>query len=186
MDKVQLRRLARTRAQGLSPEARAVASRSVESRLKAELSQLSYQSIGLYMPLADEPTLLELYKELEQAGKSLYLPRVLDRERIAFYPYRSGDELETSKHFALSEPSAELEPLAEPLDVLIVPAVHYSGLYRLGRGRGYYDRYINLYPPRLAIGVSLGILGEASFEPDPWDKPMDLALQPQPSLKLDE
>lgn len=148
-------------------------------RLKARLSEIDYSTIGLYMPLGDEPDLRPLYRELEAMGRSLYLPRVLDRERIVYHRYRCGDSLEESQAFSLNEPLPTAKPMEGDIDILVVPAVHYYKGYRLGRGKGYYDRYLAEHSPKHLIGVTLNLLGDASFAIDPWDKPMHEVLTPK-------
>lgn len=177
--KQALRQRARELGKSLSIEERQRRSASVYAQLVELLEAFDYQRIGIYMPMHDEPDLGDLYDFLELEGKELYLPRVIDRERIVMLRYRGGDKLESNGRFALREPELVAGPMPEPLDVVLVPAVHFHNGYRLGRGKGYYDRYLAELRPRYLIGLSLGLLGQAPFCPDPWDEAMDFVIQPK-------
>lgn len=177
--KQALRQKARALGKSLSEAERQRRSASVYAQLVELLEAFDYQRIGIYMPMHDEPDLGGLYDFLELEGKELYLPRVLDDERIAMLRYRSGDTLERNGRFALREPELGASPMLEPLDVVLVPAVHFYRGYRLGRGKGYYDRYLAELRPRHLVGLSLGLLGQTPFDPDPWDEAMDFVLQPK-------
>ena len=97
--------------------------------------------MGLYRALPDEPDLSPL---MARSGKELYLPRVVSDTELVYLPYSLGMELERSRHFGLEEPELEgAQPIApEELELLIIPALAFDREgYRLGRGKGYYDRY---------------------------------------------
>lgn len=179
--KQQLRKQAKAFSLALATDERARRSRDICEQVKSLLAHLPYRTIGLYMPMADEVDLCPLYRVLEDEGKELYLPRVMDTERIAFYRYHTGDELEINGAFALSEPTLSQYPAPDSLDVLIVPALHFYKGYRLGRGKGYYDRYLAEHPTTHTIGVTLGVLGDTPMPIDAWDIPMDYVLTQQTS-----
>lgn len=177
--KQALRKRAKLLAQGLDDEWRRAASADVVSQLEGLLRSWDYRSIGLYRAMADEVDLSDIFAPLATEGKDLYLPRVMDAEQIAFYRYIVGDDLERVGSYKLEEPRTTAEQAVDALDVLLVPAVHYYQNYRLGRGKGYYDRYIAAYPPKHLVGLSLGLLGDAPFAPEAWDKPMHICLSPR-------
>ena len=94
------------------------------------------EHIALYYPLKYEVDLREL---LKVKNKTFYLPRV------------KGDELEFAKYsttlkegcFKVLEPTGSaIDPYI--LDIIYVPALCCSEkCYRLGYGKGYYDRFFN-------------------------------------------
>lgn len=133
--------------------------------------------IALYVALPDEADLTELMQRLEQDGYKLYLPRVLDKEQMAFFPYKLGDKLSLQHSFALLEPEEGEAIAPEKLELIVVPALAYDGEgYRLGRGAGYYDRYLSgVSCP--TIGISLGLLSIEVLPRDEWDIPMTYVLR---------
>lgn len=177
----QLRQLSRTE---LTDALRQQGSASVRAQLQEHPLWQAARHIGLYMALPDEPDLSPL---LEQAsGKNFYLPRVLDGERMAFYPYLPGQVLERSASFGLLEPALGAEAVApEELDLLVIPALGYDTRgYRLGRGKGYYDRYLAQTSAH-RLGVTFALLPLQALPADPWDLPVEAVLAPQPALLPD-
>lgn len=179
MNKPALRKELRRLGRLLPREERAARSLSITSQLRVLLGELRPQRIALYMAMADEPDLSLLIDELT-GHCEVYLPRVRSAEEIDFALYQGdGNSLTRVGDFALLEPSGDLEPVApSELDVIVVPAMAYDHRgYRLGRGRGYYDRYLGS-TRAYTIGVTLDIAPEVSWEVDHWDVPMDAVLRP--------
>ena len=178
--KHELRLRARAIAQHINQDWHTEVSASVCSRLYSYLQEFDYQSIGLYMPMRDEVDVRPLISKLQKEGKSVYLPKVINRSDIAFFHYEEGDTLERNGVFSLEEPSADKKAIETALDILIVPAVHFYCGYRLGQGKGYYDRYLSKYPPKhLLAGITLGLLGNEPFPQDEWDIPMKIIFSPK-------
>lgn len=182
LDKPTLRRdlrvLSRT---ALTEDLRAEGSASVVAQLLAHPLWHQAQRVGLYMALPDEPNLAEILSA--PTDKELCLPRVLDEETMAFYRYLPEAELERSASFGLLEPSLSAEEVdPSTIDLLVIPALAYdSSGYRLGRGKGYYDRYLARTKAR-RLGVTFGLKRLANLPHDPWDLPVDEVLYPIPAL----
>lgn len=181
-DKASLRKELRARSKTALTEAlRSRGSASIVEQLLQHPLWQSAKRIGLYMALPDEPSLTEL---LERAtDKELFLPRVLDGETMAFYAYAPEQALERSASFGLLEPrldGVEVDP--QRLDLLVIPALAYDRAgYRLGRGKGYYDRYLTRTAAR-RLGVTFGLLRFDSLPHDAWDLPVEDVLYPVPAL----
>lgn len=96
--------------------------------------------IALFAPLPDEPDIFPLIEELHKMC-TVVLPRICGDE-MDFYTYsptamRSGS-------YGISEPQGDTPVAANEIDVIIVPGVAFTRQgYRLGRGKGYYDRYMS-------------------------------------------
>lgn len=94
------------------------------------------QNVMIFYPLKDEIDLLELLDE----EKNFFLPRMTGLN-LNVCPYKKGDKLEV-KQFGVKEPKTH--PVApKSIDLMIVPALMIdSKNYRLGYGKGFYDRLI--------------------------------------------
>ena len=57
--------------------------------------------------MRDEVDIRPLISKLQKEGKSVYLPKVINRSDIAFFHYKEGDTLERNGVFSLEEPSAD-------------------------------------------------------------------------------
>lgn len=151
--------------------------RSRVSLLVAEavqaLIRLEHRHIGLYMAMHDEPDLEPLLLDLATKHR-VYLPRVEGERDMNFYAFEQLDTLERAGKYQILEPTTLDAPI-EPslLDLIIVPAMAFDSLgFRLGRGKGYYDRYLAQTQAK-TIGVSLGLMHIDQLPRDPWDLPMD-------------
>jgi 5-formyltetrahydrofolate cyclo-ligase len=104
----------------------------------------------------------------------LFLPK---REKDALIPYQVTDlasQLQKTS-FGLMEPKPELCKRAsfDQFDAILVPGLGFdSDHYRLGYGKGYYDRLL-AHTKLPAIGVGFQEQAVASPLPkDPWDLPV--------------
>lgn len=152
MTKKELRALMRARNRSLEDAARRRASREIFRRVEALEAFAAARTVGLFCSLGDEPDTSEALARWG-ASKRLAVPRV-EGERMRFFRY--DPRTQRPGAFGIEEPGPEAEA-CEPgeLDLVIVPGVAFtpSG-QRLGRGRGYYDRYLSQPGLRaLKVGV---------------------------------
>ena len=65
--------------------------------------------------------------------------------------------------------------------LMLVPLIAYSGLSRLGRGGGYYDRYIAANRERLiTAGVAFSVSRCPEFIPEEHDQMLDMIFSTEP------
>ena len=102
----------------------------------------------LYYPVKNEINVIPIIEKALADGKRVALPRCEATDSIMYYHYiNSLDELACGR-FGIKEPreDAELfdrENLGGPCAV-IIPALAYDRAgYRLGYGKGFYDRYFS-------------------------------------------
>ena len=141
-EKKELRRLALARRDALCEKPRAAAGAEI-CRLLAELPELREARTVLgYVAVGSECDLAALYEALAARGVRLAFPVCgADGRMEAFIP---GGELVPGR-FSIPEPdpavSRRLAP--EELDAVLVPCAAFDeNGTRLGRGGGYYDRYL--------------------------------------------
>ena len=141
MLKETLRQLIRQRKQQYTPQQLKELSQSVIARLKPRLAEA--QTVLAYYSLPDEVCTHRLLDDLVADGKIVLLPNVLDAERMELRCYTGPQDLmEGAFHI--------MEPIGEPftdyhlIDVALIPGVAFDADgHRLGRGRGYYDRFLS-------------------------------------------
>ena len=146
--------------------------RQSEAVMKILLQQVEFRRpsmVALFAPLADEIQLLPL---VEKLSCRVVLPRV-EGDDMEFYDYDSGAMQIGS--FGIVEPQG-VEPVeAEQIDLMVVPGVAFTAAGdRLGRGKGYYDRYLSREGFRaFCVGVCYEHQVVESLPVEPHDKAMD-------------
>lgn len=124
--------------------------------------------ILLYWSLPDEPfshALLERWSD-----KKLILPAVVGDE-IVLRRYRDKEDMKVGS-FHIMEPIGSAFSDYDCLDLTLIPGLSFDADgYRLGRGKGYYDRLL----PKLkcmTIGVCFSCQYEDKLPHDEWDIPV--------------
>ena len=176
-EKATLRAIARERRRAfvasLDPLAHRLAFKVIPSPLARRLADA--QVVALYMGLDDEAPAQRLAAPLQALGKTLALPRVIDRlGSMDFLTWRPEDQLFPGL-FGTSHPQAAGDPVVP--DVIIAPLIGFDrAMNRLGQGGGYYDRIFARYPDALRIGLAWSVQEHDVLPADPWDLPLHLIL----------
>ncbi len=111
------------------------------------------QVLMAYWPLPDEVDIRPLIKHLVAEGCTVLLPKVLDDERMELRRYASEADLAEGA-FHIMEPVGEPYNEDDQIQVALVPGMAFDAAgHRLGRGRGYYDRFLTAHPYLHTIGV---------------------------------
>ncbi len=140
VDKAEIRRTVRRRIAELTPERKAEKSSAIEKKLEQSDAVLGASVIAVYASLADEPQTRGLIENLSRTH-TVVLPKVAGDD-MDFYEYSPSGM--TVGAFGIEEPSGGRAVSPERIDTIIVPATAYTADgTRLGRGRGYYDRYMS-------------------------------------------
>lgn len=110
----------------------------IQDAVLTVISMEKHNTVMLYMSLPDEVETGRLFHELKEKGVTCCFPAV-NGEFIKVF---EGESFSPGK-FGISEPHGrEINP--ETIDVCIVPGVMFDeNCHRLGRGGGYYDRFLS-------------------------------------------
>lgn len=142
----------------LPPEEREKSSMEIQARLLKTKQYAAGGAVFTYISMRDEVETRGLLSVLWAEGRRIAAPRCTDGNgRMAFYWIKSWNDLAPGR-FGVMEPVVSCLPAqAGEKDICIVPALSFdiSG-YRLGYGKGYYDRFLGGFP-----GVSIGFCFEA-------------------------
>ena len=176
MLKEELRQEIRRRKQRYSPTQLEELSLPVIARLRQRLADA--QTILAYYSLPDEVFTHQLIDELVAEGKTVLLPKVLDATTMELRCY-------TGPHDLVEGPFGIQEPVGSPftdyslIDVALIPGVAFDDQgHRLGRGRGYYDRFLRTTGtvPFVRIGVCLDFQKVDAVPYDANDIPVDIVI----------
>ena len=146
-EKAGLRRRAGALLKGLSPQARRESDDALFARFLALPQVAAADTLLLYHGMGTEPDTARLLPALRAMGKRVCLPRCLPGQGLE--ARLVGPDSALVPHpFGMLEPGADCPPVErDRIDLILVPGLAFdrSG-GRLGRGGGYYDRFLAGYP----------------------------------------
>ena len=100
------------------------------------------KTILAYWPLPDEVDIRPLIDQLVAEGKTVVLPKVTGDETMELRRYTSRADLQEGA-FHIMEPIGEVFEDYYKIDVALIPGMAFDAAgHRLGRGKGYYDRFL--------------------------------------------
>ncbi len=137
-----------------------------------------------FVPLPSEPDLAPLYDAALADGKVVALPRCIDDGRMVFHAVGPNWRQQLLKGpWGIPEPILSLDMLGELEQagavVVVVPALAFTPhRRRLGRGKGYYDRFLGAsnMPNLTSIGVCFDYQIQMELPVDEYDASVDLVV----------
>jgi 5-formyltetrahydrofolate cyclo-ligase len=178
--KSALRKHAREALAALTPERRQFESEAIRTRLASHRVWVEAGSVLLFAPRTDEPDIWPLVTQALADGKRVSLPR-----------YRS--ESQGYEPAVVTQPEADMAPgkfgILEPkavcnladlnrLDLVLVPGLAFDRRgFRLGRGKGYYDRLLAAVSGR-TCGVAFDVQLISAIPVEPHDVRLNCIMTP--------
>jgi len=160
-EKTGLRRLLLEARAGLTPQRREAAGRQIRDAVLSLPESQMAGSVAAYFSVGAEPDSRGLVYALWKRGAYVLLPLLLPDGDLDWASYEGPDSL-TAGRRGLLEPSAAARgpDAVARADLVIVPALAVDSRgYRLGRGRGCYDRALARVGPQV-LAVALLYDGE--------------------------
>ncbi len=148
---------------------RASGSQQIRDRLEKHNIWREAKSVLFYAPFAAEPDVWQLLSDALAEGKMAFLPR-FDSESGNYTACQVKDlaaDIEIGK-FGIREPRAGCARLSfNRLDLILVPGIAFDlDGYRLGRGKGYYDRLLGeLQGEKCGVAFDQQIVDRVPVEP---------------------
>ena len=176
MLKSELRRLVRQRKGQFTQQQLCELSLPIVERIRPLVADA--KTIVAYYSLPDEVYTHDFINELTAQGKTVYLPRVVSDEDMVLCRYTGADSLKEGA-YGIMEPIVREIPEGEKIDVVLVPGMAFDGDgNRLGRGKGYYDRFLKaLSTPRpKLLGVCFDFQKVDTVPVGRYDVPVDLVV----------
>lgn len=174
-DKKRVRELLAQKRRLLSKEDIAEQSSKVVAAVEQMPSFQSAKTVLIYYPTHNEVDLLSLIKRYKK--EKTFLFPVVHRKTMTACPYEGNAKMHRGK-FNIPEPTTE--PYVGDIDLILVPGVGFDKRgNRLGRGGGYYDKFITrLGSKTLLVGVGYDFQLVEEVPANRWDKRLDYVVTP--------
>ena len=153
------------------------------ARIISQIEQMSVfrdaQTVMLYYPVHNEVDLRPLLTKY--AGQKTFLFPVTHRHSIEVRPYDGEDMMRKGR---LGVPEPQTATFKGHIDLMLVPGVVFDNhCHRIGRGGGYYDKFLANHPLTPKIGVCYAFQLKKHDIPH-WgsDKRMNRVVTPQQTI----
>lgn len=174
MTKKELRQSIRTAKKQHTAEELQRQSVAVMQKLAEHPRFCAAERVMLYASLPDEVETLA-FIESWRHRKTIVLPTVVGDDIIPV-------ELADTTVFAEGDfhiPEPQNHPYTGDFDLIVVPGMAFDADgHRLGRGRGYYDRFLALHPQVYTIGLCFDFQLVPVVPSEPHDHPINEILHP--------
>ena len=155
--KARLRNQLRERLSRLKPEEKLKRSEEILERLYRHPSFLKARTLLIYLALPAEVQTRALVDEARKKEKKVYVPRV-DPEKKRIWMIEVTDPEKLGPGFrGILEPPFDQTRIGDPkdLDLAIIPGLGFDrDGGRLGRGEGYFDRFLQEAQRAYKIGLA--------------------------------
>ena len=146
--KSQIRTEYKEKRKSISAEEKQKRDQEICKRFLALSSYRYADTILLYSPLKNEIDTYAIAKDAFAKGKKVAYPRCIEGNEMVYH-YVTNENCLSSGKYGIMEPNEEL-PLYVPQNlghtICVLPAIVYDKEgYRLGYGKGYYDRFLSAF-----------------------------------------
>ncbi len=172
--KHRLRKVMRKCRDALPPEQAWALSRSIQLRALALECYRCATAVLLYAAVDNEVTTDLIRDEALAAGRSVFYPIADPAARtLDFRAVHSSTDLRPG-HFGIPEPQGaeRFVPPQSAAAIVFVPGLAFSASgQRLGRGGGFYDRFLASTGPGVtAVGLAYSFQVMERLPQEPWDQ----------------
>ncbi len=175
--KQDIREKGRARRAEIPPAQKAYLDGKIADNVRRLRQYAPAKTVLIYVSTAIEIDTKKIIENAWADGKRVAVPRCIpDTRNMEFHYIESFDDLKPGT-FGVLEPADTLE-MVEKFDgcLMIVPAIQFDMQgYRLGYGKGYYDRYMSRFS-----GVSAGLCYIEELRRHMYhgrfDKPVDIIV----------
>ena len=149
-------------------------------RIMAQIEQMAVfreaKVVLLYYPIHNEVDLRPLLTKY--AGQKTFLFPVTHRHSMEVRPYDGEDMMRKGR---LGVPEPQTATYTGHIDLILVPGVVFDQhKHRIGRGGGYYDKFLAKHLLTMKIGVGYDFQLKKHTIPHLWnDQKMDRVVTPQ-------
>lgn len=173
--KINLRKQMRTQLKAMDAEEKRALDHQVSEQLFSLAEIANADFVYGYMNLFWETGTEEILDRLWDAGVQIALPKVLGAT-MEFFHVRSREDLAIGS-FRLLEPKESCEQVFWPKALVLVPGLAFSkDGRRLGKGGGYYDKFLLKEPEHRTIALAYEFQLTDEIPAEEHDRPVDMIV----------
>ena len=175
MNKNELRKYIREQKRHFTQQQLGEMSLRIMSSVLSHPRVLEADTILMYHSLPDEVNTHSALDQLLAMGKKVLLPKVISDTEMTIHEYTGQDSLKPSEPYGILEPTTpELSIFNSQFSIVVVPGMAFDKQgHRLGRGKGYYDRFLSRVPNIYKLGVCFPFQMLEVVPSEPTDVVMD-------------
>lgn len=160
--KQDLRARSKERRRNMEPEEKRMLDKAIAENVRRLKEYKPAKTILIYMSTPIEVDTVEIIKNAWADGKKVAVPRCIPETRNMEFHYIDNLDCLSVGSFSVLEPDESLPIVTDFTGCLmIVPGMHFDMKgYRIGYGKGYYDRYMVRFS-----GVSAGVCYSNELKP---------------------
>lgn len=150
----------------ISPDEKQKESNDVITKIEDDQCFKKSSVILAYWPLDDEPDIRPLINRWEKLKKIL-LPKILENKLILI-EYKGEKNMTAEPKYGVLEPNGSPFLDYDNIDLVILPGIAFDKQgFRLGRGKGYYDRLLPCISnaQKIGTGFSFQLVSKVPCEP---------------------
>ena len=143
----------------------------------------SSEKIFIYVGFGSE-ILTETFIKKWINKKQIFVPKI-ENGKMNLIRLKSWDDLAPG-HFGVLEPTSS-DYYEGKIDLVITPSIVFDkNGYRLGYGKGYYDRYFTENEYRISVGLSYHKLLQENVPREEHDKQVDIIITEEKTFIINE
>ena len=175
--KIKLREKFKAIRTGYAPEQKAKLDNDITERLMRTFQYKNAETVLCYVSTPIEVDTLLLIKKSLENGKRVAVPKCRpETTTMDFYLIKGFEDLERGTFGVLEPIESKCELFQGGNSICIVPGLCFDhGGYRLGYGKGYYDRFLTDYS-QTKIGICYNDCVQQRLFHGRYDVPVDLLI----------
>lgn len=161
-------------------ESAAEDSKRIVERIESLEAFRKARTVMIYYPLRHEVDLRDLMRRYKDE-KTILLP-VTHRRSMEVRQYTGDENLKRGRHRI---PEPQTKTYKGSIDLIICPGVVFDKhKHRIGRGGGYYDKFLKKHPLATKIGVCFDLqLRNRDIPQQRFDHPMSMVVTPTQTIE---
>ncbi len=186
-DKKLIRAEIKTALASMSPDQSALASSAAAERLISQREFSDARSVMIFLPMPGEIDARDIARAAWSSGKRVAVPKIRAPGVMDAVAIHSLDQDIAPGAMDILEPIGNDVLAASELDLIVAPALAYDRLgNRLGRGGGFYDRFIELHSGSLVCGLAFDLQLLDELPTEPHDQPVNMLVTNTEFIRITE